>query len=148
MATRDNAMDEILASVAQADDARRWGRILTPDEWNKVYDTTHAILADKVQVPFPKLDEALTVALAKIRIFTPPPAPETEDNACTSLSVMANPLAAPGEDEEELVMERDLGTWQQCGDEAGHEGGHDNGEWCWTDEDLGTIAHRDPKAGA
>ncbi|MEU5547936.1 hypothetical protein AB0G85_37465 [Streptomyces sioyaensis] len=36
-----------------------------------------------------------------------------------------------------------LGVWQQCGDEAGHDGDeHDNGEFTWADGQPGAIPAR------
>lgn len=107
-------------------------RVLTDEEYDAAYAAAREAAQGSGQtVPYAVLDEMARAMLAAVGVFTP--APEPEPDACTAMYLP--------HDAEEFGPDL-LGQWQQCADEAGHDGRHDNGEVSWRDDLPGALPAR------
>jgi hypothetical protein len=64
-------------------------------------------------IGYETMADGVSAALATVGLLAPPP--ELDGDTCTA--IYADPS----------------GEWWQCGDEPGHGGDHDSGEWGWDD---------------
>lgn len=114
-------------AVDQAADRPAAPRFLTEAEEEAAYEALRGELGPYARrVGHLMLTDALTAALAALRIFTP--APEPEPDTCPAQFV-------------------DLeGGWHQCVEDRGHAPalGHTDGEWAWPDGY--TYATPDPES--
>ncbi|MEV0012879.1 hypothetical protein [Streptomyces sp. NPDC047973] len=104
-------------------------RILTEEEYELAYKRlTAAAYRNGSRLGEGAAHDALTETLAAVGVFTP--APEPEPDTCAAL-YLPHDIAKFGPDT--------LGIWQQCGEDPGHDGDHDNGEMGWGDRMPGAV---------
>lgn len=103
-----------------SDDENRPLRVLTEDEYDEVLKAARnaAYQRGRITVPPRVLEAAVDAVLIQTGVIYPPPEPEPD--TCTALFATEH-------------------GWHQCGDDPGHDGMHDNGEWTWVDNDPNAI---------
>lgn len=108
-------------------------RVLSAEEMRRVHDVVHDV-ARRHRVSGPAADAISFDALAAVGVFIC--APEPDPGECAALYL-------PHTDDVSRGMR---GVWQQCADEPGHDGEHDNGEFTWRDDHPGAVPARPGKA--
>ncbi|MGW1666466.1 hypothetical protein [Streptomyces microflavus] len=102
-------------------------RVLSATEMRKVHDAARQA-AHRHGVRGHAADEIAYDALAAAGIFNGPS--QVDPDTCTAQYLPHDPDAF-GPDM--------LGVWQQCADDPGHDGRHDNGEANWSEGAPGSI---------
>ena len=111
-------------------------RILDPDAYDRAV-TAADVVTRRRGAGGGVVWELTAAILTAVGVFPPPPETDELDAECCTAVFLAW--------EAEAVDADLLGTWQQCGDEPGHDGiEHDNGDFAWRDGQPGTVPAHTP----